>query len=537
MNAIDRWAWARLWLLGAVLAGCAAAPVAREEPPLPYSAAVAARFAAPRVSHDTPGLRAGREQFTTNEELQAWQRELLRRGGRDGTRIEGVDVGRSQRNEPLQALRFTRGDGRPAVLLIGQQHGDEPAGAEALMVVAEQLAGERLPGVLDRIDVVLLVRANPDGAAWGTRVAADGHDINRDHLLLRTPEAQALAALARRFNPVVVVDVHEHTVVGRYLEKFNAVQRNDLLLQYATTANYPAALREASERWFMQPLQQALAREGLTHEWYYTNPTTPGDLRLNMGGMQPDTGRNVHGLKQAVSLLLESRGVGIGRLHLQRRVHSHVVAVRSVLESAAANAPALVELQRSAGAEVGARACRGDVTVLAAATPMQRNVLMLDPQTGADKPVQVQWGSSLHPRVLRSRARPCGYWMAVDQLDAANKLRELGVRVWRLSADTQLQAEPWLERSRSESARPDVRGTIADAAPTMIAVQVDLAPTQPLDAPAGSWYVPLDQPLAHLVVAALEPDTPNSYFANRIVPALEAVMRVRTPPAVALSRP
>ena len=46
---------------------------------------------------------------------------------------------------------------------------------------------------------------------------------------------------------LVVVDVHEHTVVGRYLEKFNAVQRNDLLLQYTTTANYPSALTEASE--------------------------------------------------------------------------------------------------------------------------------------------------------------------------------------------------------------------------------------------------------------------------------------------------
>jgi hypothetical protein len=532
----------RLWLLCAALVGCAAAPVepppdSAAQPPLPYSQAVAARFAAPRVGYDTPGLRAGREQFTTNEELQASQRELLRRGGRNGTRIEAIDLGRSLRDEPLQALRFTRGEGRPTVLLVGQQHGDEPAGAEALMVVAQQLARERLGSVLDRIDVVLLARANPDGAAWNTRVAADGHDINRDHLLLRTPEAKAMATLTRRFAPVVVVDVHEHTVVGRYLEKFNAVQRNDMLLQYTTTANYPPALAEASERWFMQPLQQALAREGLTHEWYYTNPTPPGNLRLNMGGMQPDTGRNVNGLKQAVSLLLESRGVGIGRLHIQRRVHSHVVALRSVLESAAAHADALADVQRRAGAEVGAQACRGDVVVHAEATTMQRDVVMLDPQTGADKPVSVQWGSSLHPRVLRARARPCGYWIAAEQLDAVNKLRDLGVRVWRLTADAQLQGEAWRERSRSEIARPDVRGTVADAAPTMIAVQVDLVPPQPISAPAGSWYVPLDQPLAHLVVAALEPDTQNSYFANRIVPALEAVMRVRAPPAVALAGP
>jgi hypothetical protein len=537
IDAAPRARSARLWLCGAALVGCAPAPALQEEAtPLPYSAAVAARFAPPPITYDTPGLRAGREQFTSNEELQAWQRDLLRQGGRNGTRIEAVDAGRSQRDEPLQALRFTRGEGRPAVLLIGQQHGDEPAGAEALMVVTRQLARERLGEVLDRIDVVVLARANPDGAAWNTRVSADGHDINRDHLLLRTPEAQAVAALTRRFNPVVVVDVHEHTVVGRYLEKFNAVQRNDLLLQYATTANYPGALTEASERWFMRPLQQALTRAGLTHEWYYTNPTPPGDLRLNMGGMQPDTGRNVNGLKQSVSLLLESRGVGIGRLHLQRRVHSHVVALKSVLDSAAAQAAALAELQRSVGAEVAAQACRGDVVVLAGATSMQRDVVMLDPQTGADKTVSVQWGSSLHPRVQRARPRPCGYWLAAGEVDAVHKLRELGVRVWRLDADASLQAEGWRELSRSESARPDVRGTVADAAPTMIAVQVELAP-QPLAAPAASWYVPLDQPLANLAVAALEPDTPSSYFANRIVGALDAVMRVRAPPSVALTRP
>lgn len=526
---------ARLWLLVAALVGCAAAPVPTEETPLPYSAAVAARFAPPRVAYDTPGLRTGREQFTTNEELRAWQRDLLRRGGRDGTRIEAIDVGRSQRDEPLQALRFTRGEGRPAVLLIGQQHGDEPAGAEALMVVAQQLARERLGEVLDRIDVIVLVRANPDGAAWNTRVAADGHDVNRDHLLLRTPEAQAIAALTRGFKPVVVVDVHEHTVVGRYLEKFNAVQRNDLLLQYATTANYAPALSEASERWFMQPLQQALTREGLTHEWYYTNQTAPGDLRLNMGGMQPDTGRNVNGLKQAVSLLLDSRGVGIGRLHLQRRVHSHVVALRSVLDSAAAQSAALVELQRRAGAEVAAQACRGDVVVLAGATTMQRDVRMLDPETGADKMVSVQWGSSLHPRVLRVRPRPCGYWLDTGQSEAVDRLNQLGVRVWRLAEAAQLQAESWRELSRSESARPDVRGTIADAAPTMTAVQVELVPTAH-PAAAGSWYVPLDQPLANLVVAALEPDTPNSFFANRVIGALDGAVRVRAPPTVALVR-
>ena len=50
------------------------------------------------------------------------------------------------------------------------------------------------------------------------------------------------------------------------------------------------------------------------------------------------------------------------------------------------------------------------------------------------------------------------------------------------------------------------------------------------EAAAGSYYVPLDQPLAHQAVAALEPDTASSWFAHHIVPRLDAVLRVTSPP-------
>jgi hypothetical protein len=521
---------ARVIALLIALAGCAASPTpSTAEAALPYAPAVAARFPDPPVRYETPGLAAGREEYTRNDELQAWLRELAQAGGRDGVRVTAIDAGRSQQGAPLTALRFSRGAARPVVLLIGQQHGDEPAGAEALLWLARELALGRFGAALDRVDVVLLPRANPDGAAWNTRVAANGIDINRDHLLLRTPEAQAQATLVRELAPLLVADLHEHTVVGRYLEKFGAVQRNDLLLQYATTANYPAALSEASERWFVAPLRRALDREGLTHEWYYTNPTTPGEQRLSMGGLQPDTGRNVHGLKQSISVLLETRGVGIGRLHLQRRVHAHVVALRALLDSAAEHAGDLAALQRRAGADVAAAACQGDVVVLAAATTVRRELTMLDPETGADKPIAVSWDSALQPRVLRSRARPCGYWVGPAGALAVQRLRELGVRVQRFARDAPLQAEAWTELSRVESERPDVRGTVADGAHTIIRVRVALA-AKAATAPAESWYVPLDQPLANLVVAALEPDTPSSYFANRLLPSLDTALRVRAPP-------
>jgi hypothetical protein len=511
-----------------VMALCGAAG-AQTPAEAPYADAVAARFPAPAVRYDTPGLQSGRQDFTSNEELNAFLRSLATPAApKDKTVPRLLVAGASQQGEPLSALHYSRGLGRPVVLLIGQQHGDEPAGAESLLVLARSLAEGPLSALLDKIDVLLLPRANPDGAPLGLRVGAHGQDINRDHLLLRTPEARALALLVREFKPAVVVDAHEHTVMGRYLEKFNAIQRYDLLLQYAMTANLPSELSRASEAWFRQPLLQALARAGLTTEWYYTNPTMPGDLRLSMGGAQPDTARNVQGLKNAVSILLETRGVGLGRLHIERRVHTHVLALESILRSAAAHASELLALRARLDAEVAASACQGDAMVLAAQTPLRRELLMIDPETGADKSVQVQWNSSLELRPVTVRPRPCGYWLAAQADVAVQRLRELGVVLRRIDKATHLQAEAWLENALIEGPRPDVRGPIREAAPVRL-VQVSTQ-TLMLPVPAGSWYVSLAQPLANVVVAALEPDSPNSYFANRLLPELASAARVLAPP-------
>ena len=51
-----------------------------------------------------------------------------------------------------------------------------------------------------------------------------------------------------------------------------------------------------------------------------------------------------------------------------------------------------------------------------------------------------------------------------------------------------------------------------------------------IDAPAGSYYVPLNQPLANLVMAALEPDTHSSYFANHLLESLASSARVMSEP-------
>lgn len=507
----------------------------------PYSAAVAARFPAPSIIYSTPGLQEGRSSFTSNAEIQTWLRDLTAEASRSpGLKAAVLPIGQSQRGEALEALVLTRAastdaaalaaSGRPTVLLIGQQHGDEPAGSEALLVVARELTQGLLRPVLERINVIIVPRANPDGAAAGQRATAGGLDMNRDHLLLNTPEAQALARLTRDYHPTVVVDAHEYTVVGRFLQKFGAIQKYDALLQYATTANVPEFVTKAAEEWFRRPLLTALRAQGLSAEWYYTTSTDLADKKISMGGTQPDTGRNVNGLKNTISLLVETRGVGIGRLHLQRRVHTHVSAISSVLASTAQRAGDLGQLQPYVEKDLSLRACKEEAVVEASPTLGQQELIMLDPVTGVDRAIRVEWNSALTLRKIKARVRPCGYWLSAASKTAVERLRLHGVQVLRVAEPSSMLGDIYRETSRAAGVRQDVRGTIADAG-QIVNTEVALV-RGVIDAPTGSYYVPLNQPLANLVMAALEPDTQSSYFSNQLIDNLASIARVMSEPAL-----
>lgn len=502
--------------------------------------AVAARFPDPVTRYDTPGLEPNRRAFSTNAEIGQWLQQLASASGAAGSHASLLAVGTSQRGAPIHAAVFTRATGnspqsldatkRPTVLLVGQQHGDEPAGSEALLVIAKELARGLLEPLLENINVIVVPRANPDGAEAGTRATANGIDMNRDHLLLNTPEAQALAELVRDYRPIAVIDAQEFTVAGRYLEKFHALQRYDALLQYTTTANVPEFLTKASKEWYHAPIARSLNGQNLANEWYYTTSTRADDLILSMGDVQPDTLRNVNGLKNAISMLVATRGIGLGHIHIQRRVHTHLTAITSALRSTAERASSLEQVRSFVVRDTSALACRDQVAIETAATPEQRYITMLDPQTGTDRVLHVDWNSSLTLRTLKSRPRPCGYWLSATSSKAIERFKLLGIQVLRVAEPGSLLADTYRETSREMESREDARGAVGDQG-GIVRAQVQLVRSA-IDVEAGSYYVPLNQSLASLAVAALEPDTQNSYFANHLIESLADTARVMGTPSL-----
>ena len=508
-----------------------AAPLPPATPP--YSAAVAARFPAPSVSYSTPGLQPGRSSFSTPADVNHW---LLAQAGA-AARVAGappvaaavVSIGRSQRGEPLQALVLTRAvatdpasllaTGRPTVLLVGQQGDDAPAATEALLVMARELAQGLLRPSLEKINVVVVPHANPDATASTSAFASTTLPpfTGTDHLALLTPESQALAALVRDYRPTVVVDVREYEAGGRpvnpFMDKFGAQPKFDALFQYATTANTPELLTRASEEWFRRPLLAALKQQGLSVEWVHSTSADLADKRVSMGGAQPDSLRNVSALKNSIGLRVESRGAGLGRQHIQRRVHTQVTALSSLLASTTQRAGDLGQLRPFFDREVAALACTGEAVVRATPVAAQYDLQVLDNSTGADKTLTVDWESALALSRLTVRARPCGYWLSAASGTAVDRLLMHGVKVLQVADAGSVLADSF-KNPATAGAVSLTRGLV--------------------DVPRGSYYVPLNQPLGNLVIAALEPDTPFSFLSQRVVADLSAVTRVMAPPVVKL---
>ena len=405
------------------------------------------------------------------------------------------------------------------MLIVAGQHGDEPAGGEALIVLARELASGRLEPVLSRVDVMLVPRANPDAAALFQREASDGSDVDRDHLLLRTPEAQALARLQNEVAPVVVLELQEYAVYGPFVDKLNALPRYDAQLQYATVANMAPFVTRAAEEWFRLPLIAGLRSAGFSADWLASTSADAADRKFSMGGIGPQLGRNAAGLRHAVSLVVATRGGGMGRTDLKRRVQTQLLAVRSVLASAASHAADLAKLHAFVERDTASKACRGEAVIEAAPTASEYGLSVLDRETGAIRRADVAWDSALELRPLKSRARPCGYWLAASQTEAVRRLRLLGIDVLQMEEGAELRGESWRETSRTPMA--------AAVAPTPGALRIAVQSVPALlDIAAGGYYVPLDQPLANLAIAALEPESPAGFAANRLIENVTSSARI-----------
>lgn len=478
------------------------------------SDAVRQRFADIPIAISAPSLAPGHQGFTSDAEMNAFFEALKSRQAP----MQILPIGRSPQGRGMSALLFTaeglgtfaeaRALSRPVLWFVGHQHGNEPAGGEGMLALAAYLAEPEARKLLERVTVVIVPRANPDGAASFRRGAANNADLNRDHLLMFQPETRALHAAIAALPPDVIFDHHEFSVVNRWIEKFGAIQAVDAMVLHATHPMVPAEISAIADDLYRPAVEAALKAQGLSMFWYYTTSNRRSDPVVSMGGNNPGIARNAFGLRGAVSFLIETRGVGVRREGWQRRVATHLVAAKAVLQTSADQAVRLREAIDKG--RISARNASADLVISARIPASPLAIPLLDPVSGADRSMSVPFQDSrvIEPSVTRPRA--AGYVIPADSAEAMERLTLLGVRMCRLAADADLDVVAYaIEAQRVAADRESINPDQAiRASPQRKRVMLR----------AGMVVVPMAQAAAGLVAATLEPDTPGSYVSTGLIP-------------------
>jgi hypothetical protein len=499
---------------------------------LQQSPALLARYADVPVTLRSPFFAAGRARaydpgreaagFTTQAEMEAFVAALG-----NAANLGVGSLGRSLEGRAIPYLLFTAEGARslddaarnqpadrPVIWLIGQHHGNEPAGGEALLALASDLAtGGDLAELTRSLTIVIVPRSNPDGAAAFTRDTAAKADPNRDHLLLTLPETRVLQTAAAVLPPDLVIDAHEFTVSGRWLAKFGALHAADFVYMRATHPLVPPRVTALADQLFLPAIEAAAASAGLTAYVYQTSPNArPDDKTVATGGNAAGIARNAFGLMGAVSILLETRGVGVGTQGFQRRVATHYLAAIGALRAAAADPARLRRAVTEARAE--AAASRAEIVVAHRVPVVQGFAPLVDPATAAPRPTSVPFidARRIEPTVVRPR--PAGYWLAGDETTAPVReaLARRGIRSCTLAAPAAVSgAESFTVTMRRQQDRRAINpeGGVQTKA---------MREEAPVTLPAGSLYVPVEQPLVGLVVASLDPDAAGGFVSAGLFP-------------------
>lgn len=120
--------------------------------------------------------------------------------------IEILNIGKSFENRDMRAIRIGNPN-KPAILFVGEQHGNEPGGREGLMIFAREVLNNPKNMALPDVCLLIVPTANPDRFNQ-TRNSANGINLNRDWELRTEPETQAITSLLTSHNVVAGLDIH-----------------------------------------------------------------------------------------------------------------------------------------------------------------------------------------------------------------------------------------------------------------------------------------------------------------------------------------
>ena len=398
-----------------------------------------------------------------------------------------------------EAAALVEANGKLTVHYQAQVHGNEPAGGEAALGMIAMMDTEYGDKLLDKLNVYIIPRLNPDGAYQDKRVIPNvSKDPNRDYMNLETYEVERTIYAMNLFNPEAVVDGHEYTVS---LDA-TSIGLRDILIHSERHAY-------ATDEWVEQADNIGLALfanmedNALTYDWY----------NHYLGGASSNIGTSYTMQRGYYSILLESYGIYGGTQNMARRVATHVVAMDGVLQYLHDNAEAAnkaVNDQWDTLIQNGKKYGDGDQVYLKATSQPYPSLDVTDAKTlnlvtGEITPTTSE--AKAVTKVLRSRENATAYLVPADHAQIDYILEHVaahGLTYYKIPAGASVMVQ--------HVGGDTTEAVITDEQATVFA--------------NGAYVFGMDQRYARILAYLMEPDVNqnadyNSSFAQAGVFTLE----------------
>jgi Zinc carboxypeptidase len=428
-----------------------------------------------------------------------------------------------------------KASGKPVVFLMGNIHPPEPEAAEALLMVARDLAAGSRKSILDNIIVVIAPIFNVDGTdtfftqdgrdgsetpyILGTRENSQGLDLNRDAVKLNTVEANGLYKTLNAWDPMLLLDGHlmsrvNHGFANTY-GTTTVPAANPGPRDYMLNTIFPAVRDQVRKEFNL---------EVFTHALFVGNSWPPTGWSHDRGAWTVDAKFivNDYGLRNRFAIITETPG----QPTFERRIYAQYAYFTALLEYTAAHAKEMQAVVKKADADTvtaiqtqaeswkltnwidGEYHSRGKITVLGYRSdpPAYRpgtSIITTKPGTGTGQPeVLTNVDDLTMPVGTRSAVVPRGYLIPAQYTDLVAKLRAHNITVRPLDKPMSAEGESFTVQKMSKVFRTGYDMTVLDGTFSGLRTK---------EFPAGTFMVDLAQPMANAAFYYLEPQSRDGF--------------------------
>jgi hypothetical protein len=427
-----------------------------------------------------------------------------------------------------------KASGKAVIYLQGNIHPPEPEAAEALLMVARDLAVGKRKHLLDHQIVIIAPIFNVDGTdafmtqdgvngsetpyILGIRENSAGFDLNRDAVKLQTPEANGLYRLLNAWDPVLLLDGHLMSRVSHgYANTYGTVTvpaANAGPRDYVHDKLFPV-VRDAVRRDF--------GLEVFTHALFGPGPWPPTVWSHDRAAWAVDAKFivNDYGLRNRMAIITETPG----QPTFERRIYAQYAYFIALLEYTNAHAAEMQAVVKAADEETVAKVVAGaesgqlrnwidgkyvsggkiDVLGYRSNVPEYRpgtSMLSTKPGTASGKPEVAHGVEDLTvPVGTRDALVPRAYILPASLGELAAKLRMHNIKMRVLDKPIRAEGEEFVAEKMRKVRVTGYEMTVLDGT---FSAQVR-------EFPAGSYFVDMAQPMANAAFYYLEPQARDGF--------------------------